>query len=61
MAEQYHTLPEGQYSKGEEVINCITHGIGMVLSIAGLVYLIHQALNFGTTWHLVTLLCTAPR
>jgi len=54
MAEQYHTLPEGQYSKGEEIINSITHGIGMLLSIAGLVYLIYQAANFGTRWHLVS-------
>lgn len=54
MAEQYHTLPVGEYSKGEEVINAITHGIGAALSIAGLVYLIIQALHFGTTWHLVS-------
>ena len=54
MAEQYHTLPENEYSKGEEVINAITHGLGALLSIAGLVYLIVQAVNFGTTWHLVS-------
>ncbi len=54
MAEQYHTLPEGQYSKGEELINSITHGIGALLSVAGLVYLIYQAVNFGTRWHLVS-------
>ena len=54
MAKQYHTLPESEYSKGEEVLNSITHGIGAVLSVLGLVYLIHQALNFGTTWHLVS-------
>jgi hemolysin III len=54
MAQQYHTLPEGYYSKGEELINFITHGIGVVFSICGLVYLIHKALNLGTTWHLVS-------
>jgi hemolysin III len=54
MAQQYHKLPEGHYSKGEELINSITHGIGVLLSIAGLVYLIHQAIHFGTTWHLVS-------
>lgn len=54
MARQYHTLPKTQYSKGEEIINSITHGIGMLLSIAGLVYLIYQASHFGTRWHLVS-------
>ncbi len=54
MARSYHTLSKGEYSKGEEIINSITHAIGVGLSIAGLVYLIHQALNFGTRWHLVS-------
>lgn len=54
MAEQYHKLDADHYSRGEEIINSITHGIGVVLSIVGLVYLIQQALNLGTTWHLIS-------
>ena len=34
------------YTKGEEIANAITHGIGTLLSIAALVVLI----VFATTW-----------
>jgi len=39
-------------SSGEIIANSITHGIGVGLSIAGLVILIIRAVNFGTGWHL---------
>ena len=39
-------------TKGEIAANSITHGIGVVLSIAGLVILIIRAVNHGTGWHL---------
>jgi hemolysin III len=39
-------------SKGEIIANSITHGIGVGLSIAGLVILIIRAVNRGTGWHL---------
>jgi len=42
------------YSKGEVLANSITHGVGVGLSIAGIVLLIIRALNLGTTWHLVS-------
>jgi len=42
------------FSKGEVLANSITHGIGVGLSIAGIVILIIRAINRGTTWHLVS-------
>jgi hemolysin III len=39
---------------GEEIANSITHGIGALLSIAGLVILIVVAANKGTAWHVVS-------
>ena len=39
-------------STGEIMANSITHGIGVGLSIAGLVILIIRAVKFGTGWHL---------
>jgi hemolysin III len=39
-------------SSGEIIANSITHGIGVGLSIAGLVILIIRAVNYGTGWHL---------
>ncbi len=43
-----------RFSKGEELANAITHGIGAVLSLAGLVILIVFASIHGTTLHVVT-------
>jgi len=39
-------------SHGEIIANSITHGIGVGLSIAGLVLLIIRAVKYGTGWHL---------
>ncbi|MRH44474.1 hemolysin III family protein [Aquibacillus halophilus] len=41
------------FSKGEEIANAITHGIGALLSIAALVVLIVSASIDGTAWHIV--------
>ena len=41
-------------SKGEILANWFTHGIGVVLSIAGIVFLIIRAINLGTAWHLAS-------
>lgn len=42
------------FTKGEEIANSITHGIGALLSIAALVLLIvYSSLN-GTAWHIVS-------
>lgn len=38
----------------EEIANAITHGIGAILSIPALFFLIDRAVNYGTTWHIVS-------
>jgi len=38
----------------EEIGNSITHGIGALLSIAGLVLLVIQAVRYGNAWHIVS-------
>ncbi|WIV20749.1 hemolysin III family protein [Paenibacillus polygoni] len=42
------------YTRREEVVNAVTHGIGAVLSVAALVLLIAAASINGTTWHVVS-------
>ena len=42
------------YTKKEEVVNAITHGIGVLLSVAALVLLVVYAAMNGTAWHVVT-------
>lgn len=42
------------YTKREEVVNAITHGLGTLLSIAGLALLIVYASLEGTSWHVVS-------
>lgn len=43
-----------RYSRNEEVANTITHGLGIVLSIAGLAVLTVFAGILGTPWHIVS-------
>ncbi|MFC3884627.1 hemolysin III family protein [Bacillus songklensis] len=42
------------FSKGEEIANSITHGIGALLSIAALVLLIVYSSLYGNAWHVVS-------
>lgn len=42
------------YTKKEEVVNAITHGIGILLSVTALVFLVMFAVQNGSTWHVVT-------
>lgn len=42
------------YSKGEEIANAITHGIGALLAIAALVLLIVFAAKYGDAWYVVS-------
>lgn len=42
------------FTKGEEIANAITHGIGALLSIAGLVLLIVFSSINGNAWHVVS-------
>lgn len=41
------------YSLGEEIAHSVTHGIGAVLSIAGLAVMVTLAALRGTAWHVV--------
>lgn len=43
-----------QYTRGEEIANSITHGIGTVLSVLGAVVLLVRASTSGTIAHLVS-------
>ena len=43
-------------TRGEIIANSITHGIGVGLSIAGLVILIVRAVKLGSGWHLASYL-----
>ena len=42
------------YSTAEEIVNSLSHGIGALLSIAGLVVLVVFAVLYGDTWHIVS-------
>ncbi|MFH0981192.1 MAG: hemolysin III family protein [Planctomycetota bacterium] len=42
------------YSRGQETANSITHGLGIVLSVAGLAVLVVLAALRGTAWHVVS-------
>ena len=42
------------YTKGEEIANAVTHGIGALLSIAALVLLIVFAVKYGDVWYVVS-------
>ena len=39
---------------GEEVFNSVTHGVGALLSVAGLVVLVVSSVAKGTVWHVVS-------
>ena len=43
-----------EYSFKEELLNAITHGIGLILSILGIVVLCYQATNHGTLTHIIS-------
>lgn len=42
------------FSKGEEIANAITHGVGALLSIVALVVLIVFSYLYGNVWHIVS-------
>ncbi|MDD5467078.1 MAG: hemolysin III family protein [Anaerolineales bacterium] len=42
------------YSRAEEIANSLTHGVGIVLSIAGLGVLTAFSSLFGSAWHIVS-------
>jgi len=46
--------PPRRYSASEEIAHSVTHGIGLLLSIAGLVVLVVFAVARGDAWHVVS-------
>lgn len=42
------------YSLGEEIAHAVTHGIGALLSIAGLAVLVSFSVLYGDAWHIVS-------
>lgn len=46
--------PKTPYSRGHEIANSITHGLGIALSLAGMVVLVVLASLRGTVWHVVS-------
>jgi hemolysin III len=47
-------ISTGLYSSGEEIANSITHGVGVGLSIAGLIVLVVLGALYGDAWHVVS-------
>ena len=54
MKEGNESWQAHMFSKEEEISNSITHGIGVILSIAALVILIVFASLYGNVWHVVS-------
>jgi hemolysin III len=46
--------PARTYPRSEEIFNVVSHGLGLLLSIAGLVLLVVFASLYGTVWHIVS-------
>ena len=51
-AEKAATTPT--YTRGEEIANWVTHGLGAIASVAGLTFLIFFASMRGDAWHVVS-------
>ncbi len=47
-------LGESGYSVGEEIAHAVSHGIGALLSIAGLAVLVAFASLYGNAWHITS-------
>jgi hemolysin III len=43
-----------RYTRGEEIANSVTHGIGTLLAVVGLVALTYLAARHGTVWHVAS-------
>lgn len=50
----HSSIKKPHYSTGEEIANSVTHGVGVVLSIAGLAILTAFASLYGSVWHVVS-------
>ncbi len=49
-----HKRPIQEYTFGEEIANTVTHGLGTLLSITGMVILVLCAVAYGSVWHVVS-------
>lgn len=49
-----HIIKTNIRKKKEEVVNSTSHGIGLMLALAGTTLLIVKAANHGNAWHIVT-------
>lgn len=47
-------MEENFYTKKEEIVNAITHGVGAALAIAALVVMIILAAKYGNAWYVVS-------
>ncbi|MCU7923533.1 MAG: hemolysin III family protein [Candidatus Thiodiazotropha sp. (ex Dulcina madagascariensis)] len=47
-------LTTNRYTLGEEIAHAVTHGIGIVLSIAGLALMVSFAALYGDVWHITS-------
>lgn len=47
-------VPASIYTPREELANAITHGIGVALSVVGLVVMVVVAATYGTAWHVTS-------
>ena len=45
----------------EEVANSLTHGFGLLFSIAGFVFLLALAITKGDVWHIASAVVYGPR
>ncbi|MGH8443323.1 MAG: PAQR family membrane homeostasis protein TrhA [Nevskiaceae bacterium] len=51
-----HAVGQGTqklYTVGEEIAHALTHGLGVVLAIAGLTVMVARATLYGNAWHIV--------
>ena len=46
--------PGGRYTRGEEIANAVTHGLGAALAVAGLAVLVVLGSLYGQAWHIVS-------
>ena len=53
MAQEVKVEQSSRRLSLEEIVNSTTHGVGLVLSVAGFVVLLAMAIRHGTAWHVV--------
>lgn len=53
LSDAVHHGPEKRYTTGEEIAHAVTHGLGVVLAIAGLTVLVAYSTLYGDSRHIV--------